>query len=288
MNNNKTLFSAEITDGYTFRNTVGMIKNEQDEITLLISKFKITITFVNKGQHAVHDICLNTTELHDYHYNILNHEEYPITVSTTELFNATKPVGRKDSLKISWKEGNEKLSIQPIKSSKENGRSSISFINIIHKENMKYELINHYTIHDPCIKIQNREFSDICTQASTQKCNYLEITACTNTIEFKGVLPDGSYGMVSRFVSHKHDEDKITKVNTCKGQVELNIVTNEDIVKIKIPINTIKTLSKLHNIAPSGTELKFMFSVGKPIKIISAIGSYGTYALYLRDYKITK
>jgi hypothetical protein len=282
---NRTLFLAEITDGYSLRNTICMIKNEQDQITLLISKDKIKINFVNKGQHAFHDLYFNTVDFHDYIYNIPNREEYAITVNTSELFNATKPVGRKDSLKISLKEGNEKLSIQPIKSSKDNGRSSVSFINIINKDPLKYDLLNHDYSNDPCIKMPNREFSDICSQASTQKCSYLEITACNNTITFKGVLPDGSYGMVSRFMANRNDEDKITKVNTGKGQLELNIIDSEEIT-IKLPQNSVKTFAKLHNIAPTGAELKFMFGIGKPIKIESKIGSYGGYCLYLRDYKI--
>lgn len=278
---------AEITDGYTFKNIVGMIKKEQDVITLLVSKYKITITFVNKGEHAIHDIILNTPDFHDYNYNIINRDECPITVNSSELFIATKPIGKKDSLKIMWKEDQKKLSIQPIKSSKDSGNSSVSFINIINKEYVKYEFINHYTADDHCIKMQNREFSDICNQASTQKCKYLEITACANKIFFKGVLTDGSHGMISQFVSNKYDEEKITKVNTGKGRLELNIIDSDDI-KIKLPLNTIQTLSKLHSIVPPGTELKLYFAAGKPVKIESRIGSIGSYHIFLRDYKIVK
>lgn len=283
---NRTLFLAEITDGYSLRTTICMIKNEQDEITFVASKDKLTITFFNKGQNAFHDINFNPVDFHDYVYNYTNSEEYTITVNTTDLFNATKSVGRKDSLKISFKEGGDKLSIQPIKSSKDNGRSSVSFINIIQKEYSKYDLFNHYPANHPCIKMPNRDFSDICSQASTQKCSYLEITILNNTIIFKGVLSDGSFGMASRFVSNnRYDEDKITKVNTGKGQLELNIIDCEK-VTIKLPLNTIKTLAKLHNIAPAGAELKFMSEPYKPLKIESKIGSYGVYCIYLRDYKV--
>jgi len=283
---NRTLFLAEITDGYSLRNTICMIKNEQDEITFITSKDKITITFFNKGQNSLHDIYFNPLDFHDYIYNYTNSDEYTITVNTTDLFNATKSVGRKDSLKILFKEGSDKLSIQPIKSSKDNGRSSVSFINIIQKEPIKYDLFNHYPPTHPCIKMPNREFSDICTQASTQKCNYLEITTINKTIKFKGILPDGSFGMASQFVSNnRYDDDKITKVNTGKGQLELNIIDSEEL-SIKIPQNSIKTLSKLHNIAPVGAELKIMSDVGKPLKIESKIGSYGIYNIYMRDHKV--
>ncbi len=286
--NTKVLFSAEITDGYSLRNSISMIKNEQDDITLLISKKKICITFLNKGENAVHDILINTDDLHEYHYNIPS-EEYSITVNTTELLNATKPVGRKDSLKISLNDGSKKLNIQPIKSSKNNGRASVSFISIINKECIKYDLLSQYDENDAYIKIQNREFSDICAQATTQKCNFLEITANGNIVTFKGVLSDGSYGMVSRYVATNtnHEEEKITKVNTGKGHMELNILETEE-VSIKLPSNSIKTMAKLHNIAPTGTELKFIFAAGKPIKIESKIGTYGNYVIYLRNFKTVR
>ena len=71
--------------------------------------------------HIIHDLCIMTEELAEYNYDILGHDEYPITVNTTELFNTTKAIGRKDELKIYWPENFSKLCIQPIKSSKETG-----------------------------------------------------------------------------------------------------------------------------------------------------------------------
>ena len=283
----KNLFSANITDGYSFKNTIGMIKNEIDEITLVVSKSSITVRFVNKGEYAIHDLYINTEELSEYSYDILDHEQYPITVNTSELFNTTKAIGRKDSLKIYWLDGYEKLCIQPIKSSKETGRSSASFINIINKTHTTISLNNEYNSNEPSIKIQNRDFTDICQQANVLKCNFLEISGNSNFVIFKGILPDETYGMMSRHtaqnkkVNNNEDSHKISS-----GQLELNIVNkSEDVMKVKVPIITIKTLAKLHTISPSGTLLKFSFANDKPVKIESKIGSYGIYKIYLRDYK---
>ena len=283
----KTLFSASLSDGYTLKNTIGMIKNEIDEITLVVSKSSMKITFVNKGQYAIHDLEINTEELSDYSYDILGFDEYPITVNTSELFNTTKAIGRKDSLKIYWLENYEKLCIQPIKSSKESGRSSASFVNIINKTHNTIALNNDMN-NEPSIKIQNRDFTDICQQANVLKCNFLEISGNSSFVIFKGILPDETYGMMSRHTSqnnkkanHSEETQKISN-----GQLELNIVNkSEDVMKVKVPINTIKTLAKLHTISPSGTLLKFSFANDKPVKIESKIGSYGIYKIYLRDYK---
>lgn len=260
------MFMANFTDGYSLRNTICMIKNETEEMTLNISKTTISILFINKGQYAMHHVDIKTNELSEYHYHI-DRDEYPITINSAELFNATKSVGRKDSLKIYW-DGEEKLIIQPIKLTKEPGRCNVSYINIIHKEANKIESINcHY--NDPTIMLQNREFYDICNQASTLKCIYLEITAFTTDIYFKGVLANGKQGMESHFPISCKEEKK-------------------ELIKIKIPISTLKTLSKLHNISTSGTLLKFYFIQDNPVCIDSKIGAYGVYKIYLRDYKMIK
>ncbi|HSW76813.1 MAG TPA: hypothetical protein VLG50_07195 [Candidatus Saccharimonadales bacterium] len=244
-----------------------MLKNEIDEITMLIDETQITMTFMNKGEYAVHDLVIKGDELEDYQYHIDNRDRYPITVNTSELLIATKSVGRKDGLKIYWVDGSDKLSVEPIKSSKETGRSTSSFINIIHKPYSPCQLQNNdYGIHNMGIKIQNREFADICNQANILKCNYLEISGCHSYVHFKGILPDGTYGMDSKHLSQNHNDD-----DDCH------------LIKVKIPICTIKTLAKLHQISHPGTLLKFFFDEYKPVKIESKIGSYGTYKIYLRN-----
>jgi hypothetical protein len=286
----KTLFMANFTDGYSLRNTICMIKNEADEITLLISSSNIMITFKNKGNYGIHDIFIKKEELLEYSYNIKDYQEYPLTINATEWFNATKSVARKDGLKIYWMEGQDKLSIQTVKWSKEPGRANVAYINIIHKEFQKIDFFNQYSEgSEPTIKIQNREFTEICTQASTLKCHYLEISGCNRYIQFKGILPDGTEGMSNRLANHAQ-EDGVPgpKVNIGKGHVELNVVNHDDVIVIKIPSTTIKTLSKLHTISPVGTLLKFSFAPKKPMKIESKIGSYGIYNIYLRDYKPSK
>ncbi len=283
----KTLFTATITDGHTLKNTIGMIKNEIDEITLVVSKNYITSKFVNKGQYAIHDLCIFTEELSEYSYDILDHDEYPITVNTNELYNTTKSIGRKDGIKIYWLENYEKLCIQPIKSSKEPGRSSASFVSIINKTYSPLSFFNDYANNEPSIKIQNRDFTDICQQANVLKCNFLELSGNSSYVIFKGILPDETYGMMSRHTSQQKKVNNEESQKILNGHLELNIVSkSEDVMKVKVPINTVKTLAKLHTISPPGTLLKFSFVNEMPVKIESKIGSYGIYKFYIRDYKI--
>ena len=67
--------------------------------------------------------------------------------------------------------------------------------------------------------------------------------------------------------------------------ISLNVVDYENLTTIKVPINTVKTLGKIHNISPPGSQIKFYFNPNKPTKIESAVDTYGTYIIFLRDIR---
>lgn len=65
--------------------------------------------------------------------------------------------------------------------------------------------------------------------------------------------------------------------------LSLNIMKSEDLMTVKVPISTVKALSKIHNISPAGTLLRFYFAESKPTKLESPIGTYGVYTICLRN-----
>jgi hypothetical protein len=258
----KILFEADIADGYSLRNTIGMLKNEINEISLIISASKISISFINQGRYAWHEIEIAGSELSSYHYHITDADHWAIVVSTAELFNVTKMIGRKDGIKISLVEGLEKLSLQPVKSRKESGQTGPSYVNIINKEGERSVPVRcNYA--DPNVKIQNQEFADVFNRAGNLKCKYMELIGYNHKMMLNAILPDGTCGLNSYFDQGPSD--------------------SQPMVSIKIPLNTVKTLSKLHNISPHNSLLKFSFYEKHPVKIESKIGTYGTYIIYLRD-----
>ena len=136
-------------------------------------------------------------------------------------------------------------------------------MNIIHKH---YEPIKVDHVYDrDSIKIKTREFSDVCNQASTLGCQYLQLLGSASTFEYKGYLPDGTIKM-SNFLK-KGDQ-------------------NDDLMTVNVPKGTIKSLSKLNNISAKNALLKSTFVPDTPVKIKSNIGSYGTYKIYLRNQTI--
>jgi hypothetical protein len=271
MDDDNNLFLIHIMDGYSFRNMIGIIKSEVENITMILSQKEILISFVNITGCAIHKIVLNVQEFSIYRYNY-KEPQYQISLSPHELFNTTKTIGKKDGIIISLVSGDNKLNIQPIKiSTKDPGRSSSSFVNILNKEYKRYE-IPEYNI-EPNIRVQAKDFADLCSQANTLKCNIIEIIGYNDKIKFKSILSNNTVSAINTFTSN-YIVEKIEN----KTEIEE--------VNIKVPISTIKALSKIHNISPSGTLLKFYFLNNKPIKIESPIGIYGTYTICIKSYKI--
>lgn len=331
-----TLFLVHIMDGYSFRNTIGIIKSETDYATMVLSPKSIEISFINTSKCAIHKIILNTPELTMYRYNIRDTEgtilpEYPIAFETNEMFNTTKGIGRRDGIRLYWLAGDNKINVQPIKTStKDPGRAGALFVNILNMEYTRYDVSGSYG-NEPNVRVQAKDFADLCSQANTLKCSTLEIVGHNSAVTFKGILPNNTMASINRFVSqtevpktiatpsnmdeidniidHLHITDTpvsnnseggtafgkrgiasstgddpviFGRFNTSSG-LSLNVMKSEDLMTVRVPIATVKALSKIHNISPAGTLLRFYFAEGKPTKVESPIGTYGAYTICLRN-----
>lgn len=311
MDKGQTLLLMHITDGYSFRNAIGITKSETDHATMVVSPDHIEISFSNNSKKAVHKILFNTKEFIMYRYNIRDSEgnllkEYPIAFETNELFNTTKGIGRRDGIRLYWLAGDNKINVQPIKmSTKDPGKAGALFVKILTMEYTRYDTGSYE--EEPNVRVQSKDFADLCSQANTLKCTYLEMVGHNNAVTFKGILPNQTMAFINRFVSQievpkptilASNMDEINNIldnirssetnfnNNVTSGISLNIVKNEDLMTIRVPISTIKALSKIHNISPAGTLLRFYFKQGKPIKIESPIGTYGLYTIYLRNGRI--
>ena len=306
--NNGVLVSFYIYDGYSRRNTLGIIKAETETASMILSKDAIEISFNNRQKTTLHSIRLNTTEFTTYEYNIVDPEtgmlmkEYPIAFDTKELFNTTKGIGRRDGIRMYLLQGNSKLNIQQIKAgAKDPGKSGALFVNILTAEHRRFDSPEGY-VQEPNIKVQAKEFADLCGQLSGLKCSSLQIIGRTSGVTFKGIRPNKTFGSITHFSNNKPQHNNMgnnhqhantdflngilgTVQNTTtekRSNVQLQVHHEDEIISVELPSSTAKALSKIHNISPSGTLLQFTFVKGKPIKILSPIGIYGTYTLYIR------
>lgn len=307
METQQTLFLMHVMDGYSFRNTIGIIKSETEHATMVVSEKSIEISFLNTSRCAVHKIVLYPQEFIMYRYNIRGEDgnllpEYPLAFETNEMFNTTKGIGRRDGIRLYWLAGDNKINVQPIKmSTKDPGRAGALFVKILPIEHIRYDPGPYNP--EPNIRVLSKDFADLCSQGNSSKCTSLEIIGHASAVTFKGIFANQSMAFINRFVS----QTEVTKSAEAASNIDeidnlidnlrvsgthtpspttglsLNIVNSEDLMTIKVPIATIKSLSKIHNISPSGTLLRFYFSEGKPTKIESPIGTYGCYTICLRN-----
>jgi hypothetical protein len=309
MDSSQTLFLMHIMDGYSFRNAIGIVKSETEYATMVLSPKAIEISFINTSKCAIHKLVLNTQEFTMYRYNIRDpdgelYPEFPIAFETNEMFNTTKSIGRRDGVRLYWLPGDNRLSVQPMKmSTKDPGRAGALYVKILTIEHLRYDVQGSYPT-DPNIRVQAKEFADICSQANTLKCTNLEIVGHSSGVSFKGILPNQTIACINRFTSQTEVPKLQTRgslsnmeeidylidnlrINEMPGNIQsglsLNIIKSENMITVRLPIATVKALSKIHNISPSGTLLRFYFAEGKPTKVESPVGTYGLYTICLRN-----
>lgn len=307
-NNSQPLFLMLISDGYSFRNMIAIIKSETDYATMVLSKDNIEFSFMNSSKSAIHKIALRSRDFVAYKYNIRNDKgdlvpEYPIAFETSQMFNTTKNIGRKDSIRLYWLPDDNQIYVQPLKTNtKDPGRAGALFVRIMSLEHVRYDIGTW--AEEPNVKIQAKDFAEICTQANTMKCTWLELIGQDTAVDIRGILPNQSVAFINRFKSQTQstqsvsapannisDIDDILKnlkigsgaVSAPNGNVSLRIISNNDARTIRIPISTVKALSKIHNIGPANSLIQFYFSEGKVsnTKLECYIGNYGKYTICL-------
>lgn len=305
-------FLIQINDGYSFRNTIAIIKSEIDVVTMILTKDHASISFVNKSGCAMHHVLIQGKEI-VYNYDVRDENgnlklEHPVPFETNELANTTKGIGRKDGVRLYAFKGDNKFNVQPMRvSAKEPGRSSALFVNILNVEYVKYDPSGLYD-KSPHVRLQAKEFADICCTAVTTKCSCLDIVGSSKGVTFQGIQPNNNAVSYNHYLSQSYkpepapvyaeqDWDSIIKTSeyaastsaetastsATVSSVTLRIVSGQTLIPIRVPIATVRSLSKIHNISPSNTLLKFFFLEGNPMKIESPIWTYGTYTICLKN-----
>ena len=311
-NNSQPLFLMHIMDGYSFRNMIAVIKSETDNVSMVLSDRLIEFSFVNGGKSAIHKIFLQPQDFVMYKYNIRDAQgelipEYPIAFETSQMFNTTKNIGRKDSIRLYQLQDDNKIYVQPIKTNiKDPGRAGALFVKIISMEYVRYDI--GAWAEDPNVRVQAKDFAEICTQANTMKCTWLELIGQDTAVTLRGILPNQSVAFVNRFVSQTQTVQSSTSITPADNISEiddilknlrsggssnsapttitglsLRIISSDDMKTIRVPISTVKALSKIHNIGPTGSLIRFYFNKGNVsnTKLECPIGNYGKYTICL-------
>lgn len=298
------LFMIHILEGYSFRNLMGIVKYEISHASMILSEKSIEISFISSNGRSGHKIILRPLDCLEWTYNLRNeegrlHDEYPIAFDTTELFNITKSIGKKDGIRIYLLPRENKLNIQLLKmSTKDPSSAEIFMIKILQVEHSRY-VPQEYTTESN-IRVLSKNFTEMCGCVIDQKCETLEIEANNNSIIFKGIQANQNVAYIKRYEGQSQNFQQeplklannineianmmknlnLDKKKTTGGGLSLNVVTSNS-VSIKVPIVTIKVLSKIHNVAGNAALLKFYVEKKHPLKIELSVGNYGSYEIFL-------
>lgn len=299
------LFNLHIINGYAFKNLLTIIKSETKTATMLLSANNIEISFVNNNSGGLHIINMNPHENIEWVYNPTDEdgnllETYPIGFNGIDVYNTIKNIGMNDSIRLFLIKGENTVMVQPLKSaSKDMGQFKFFKFDIIETEYARYE-VGKYK-ETPNIKIYSKSFSDLCSEVGNVKCEYINIEGDGEAVTFRGF--NGSkkevyinrYDDLSTSKNHKPKmiadnisdiDNLISKINisdTSKPKAGLKLkIINDDNITVKVPISTFKSLSKIDNISPKGSVLRFYLEKNQPVKIETAIGTFGIYQIYLK------
>jgi len=300
------LFNLEIINGYAFKNLLTIFKGETKTITMLLSPNNIEISFLNNNAGGLHIINMNPHENMEWIYNARDDddnllESYPIGFNCMEMYNTIKKIGMNDSIHLFLIRGESTMMVQPIKSSSKNmGEIKIFKVDIVETEYTRYEVGNYKP--NPNLKIYLKNFSEMCSEVSNVKCEYIDIEGDGKNVTFRGFngckreVYFNCYDDVSimrndtkteRVANNISDVDdlllkiKASNISNPKTVPKLKII-NDNLISVKVPISTFKSLSKIDNIAPKGSILRFYLEKNQPIKIEVAMGTSGIYQIHLR------
>jgi hypothetical protein len=302
------LFKLHITNGYAFKNLLNILRGETKNSSMLLSPDNIEISFVNNNNCGLHNISINPHENIEWIYNakdddgeLLSH--YPIGFNCVEFYNAIKNTGMNDSIVVFSMKGDNTIMIQPIRAaSTEIGEFTLLKIDMLEMEHVSYNVETYKT--SPNIKMLSKNFSHVCSEVNNVKCEYINIEGDGKHVilrGFNGVKKEVYFKTFDDLTNTNNNKKRVIANNVAdldnlisninisenaKAGPKLNIINN-NVVKVKVPISTFKSLSKIDNISPKGSMLRFYFlKKDDPIKIETVIGTIGVYQLYLKNSNV--
>jgi len=270
METNEYIFCISISDGYSFRNLIEYLKITNSTGNLVFKQNGIYYQQSNSDGTILNNFYIRAEDLPTYKY--YSESDINVGVSLTNLRLITKPIGRKDSIKMYMKNNDEKgylyLHINSVKSG---DRENVSFIQPEHVENIDY-IIEGYTrqVGDPNLSIQSQQFTKIFSTINSLKCVTCSIKVFDNGMMFEGMKSNGTSGHIERY-------------GEC-GQRDGNFTVHDKkiIGEITIGSAVTKALTKLGNLSHNDS-IKLYMEEDLPLKIVTNIGSYGKLTIYIRN-----
>ena len=299
-----------IQKGYVFRHMTQILRNENsdynDKIHMVLNKNQISFSVSRTKPKVLHEFIFKHDKLEEYTYNVFDKEGkkldfITLSFNTTDIANATKNIGKKDIVKIRWKQYSTKLYFSKKNPTNIGDPEITAIISCNHDPEYERPIINEKYYKKPHIKIKPKLFSNLCSQASSVKTSRLIIVYKPKVgIRFDGVNSANvlQFYKIYYFKNRKENET----LEPLSQQWNFNLkdkdgrsikIKDDSCIKFIIPSSTVKSLSKIHNIASTSSFLLFYFnkiknlkdpSFQKFLKINSCMeGPCGDYNIYIHS-----
>lgn len=284
-----------LTEGYSLRNLLESMKNEIPEVCIRFCPTDIIISGStpadkNANYGIVHYASMKSCDVPQYFYNVRDSdgellEEKTIIFNSLDMVSRIKTVGKRDGIKMLLFPGENSITIQIIKASKGVDNNSEVYVNMISKEIKILAPVkkkNYGNNGEPNIKISTKDFSSMCSQASSAKCSEIKFVCLKSGIDFYGYQPDQTCAL---FESYRGQDSSISRGKENKSlrsrkhdDEELREEHGDKLISIiRVPIITIKSLSKCHNFSSNSGFLRFYFHKTFPCLLEGSLGSLGSY-----------
>jgi hypothetical protein len=277
-------FDAEFSEGYTFKSLIEYLRFPNPRGNFKFSANMIRYNKMDSRKKMFNNVEIDCDKIEKYEFDS-KHEEIVIGINMVDLRTITKPVKKKEGIKIIKCRKDPKLYIHIISrnnsSSKANNFGSICS----HDEEDADYTVEEYTRSEktPNFAVSAADFVSVCTRMSQIKCNDITIRS-----QHKGAILETSTegGTVNKTETLG---EPYQRVNTSpSGSPTYNSSKNSRLLvknaetSLRVKTATIKILSKLGNLSTGGM-LKVFMEPGKPMKIITPIGNYGFLRTYIFD-----
>jgi hypothetical protein len=250
---------------------------------------RITIKEMNAEASIFAHCDIRADDLTDYQYN-LDTTQYPsffCSFDAIEMQKATKAVGKKDGIKIYVKGGtNANIFIEVLNAGSGSVGDGLKLVSLIDTTPRPIDSID-YTRTKANARPPINQFSKFCADIASLKCTSINIIAFET-----GVLIQGLESNIPKTIKRFENIDVpslpsignryIIENSNVYSKPQLNIHYPNEVARITIDTQPIQAMGKFNNLCPTGI-IKIFVEEGKPLKIISNIGCYGSLTLHIKE-----
>lgn len=298
-------FMATFGDAYTFRNTIEYLNATNKEGTFVFARDHIGyiqgVELVDgKVQNPIlNEITIDTSFLIEYHYDS-TYPEIPVRFHIDTLRCITRDIQKKNTLCIYKVSGDDTIFLKTDGSeSASDCQTNIGHLKPIKvAEALEFSADDYYLPEsDPNCTIMASAFTRACTSFPHINCDEVEIRGYRRGVTITAKIPNSTAGKAYRFgtvtdneLSEAVNHNDIPIPN--QNGLILNIIddipvnsdgnNNDKTPTVRVPVGTLRSLSKINNLA-SNSSIKIFMEKGSPLKIIGCIGNYGIIRVYVRS-----